>query len=368
MTSELAVNAINDRDPFTLTLPARRTVNQLAGEDKFERMGKWLELFMGTAKVAQHLARTAFVPDAMRGQPEDIAAAMMKGLELGIDPLDALSNIHVVKGKVGFSAEFMRRRIIEAGHEIEFVETTDDRCRIRGRRAGAQEWQTVTFTADQARKAKIDLGNYPGDKLVARASSRLCRRVFPDVLAGTTIIEDIIDDTVGDVDDAVAVAVGGRAVQRKPRQRKESAPTTPTPMPTDIVEPVSDLDEFPTASGHGGGKDASQGVKPSSDATQESDSHDQNTPDQPPTAPMNRKMHALFRDADLTDRDDRLTVTSMILGYKIDTSANLTKSEASRLIDKLEEWQQNGELSDMINEILNQAVLAAENQKGETNE
>jgi hypothetical protein len=40
------------------------------------------------------------------------------------------------------------------------------------------------FTSDHARKAKIQLGDYPADKLVARASSRLCRRVFPDVLAG----------------------------------------------------------------------------------------------------------------------------------------------------------------------------------------
>src|SRR5262249_6245977 len=157
------------------------------------RMGRWLQLFMATAEVAQHLARTDFVPDAMRGKSENVAAAMMQGLELGIDPLDALANIHVIKGKVGYSAEFMRRRIIEAGHHIESQEPTDKRCRIKGRRNGTQEWQTVPYTADNARKAGIDLGKYPQDKLVARASSRLCRRVFPDVLTGAAIIEDLVD-------------------------------------------------------------------------------------------------------------------------------------------------------------------------------
>jgi hypothetical protein len=81
----------------------------------------------------------------------------------------------------------------------------------------------------------------------------------------------------------------------------------------------------------------------------------------PPTAAMNRKMHALFRDANVTDRDDRLTVTSSILGFELTTSASLTHSEGMKLIDTLEKWSQSGELDDQIREILNAATLAAEN-------
>ena len=208
--NELTHTTNNEVSPFDTPEPAALRATR---SDQFERMGKWLALFMDTAKVAQVLARTQFVPEPMRGQPENIAAAMMKSLELGIDPLDGLANLHVVKGKIGFSAEFMRRRILEAGHELVIDESTDDRCKIRGRRAGTSEWQTATFTAEQARKAKIVLGDYPADKLVARASSRLCRRVFPDVLAGANIIDDDDDEPTS----------AGATVQRKRQPRKVKA-------------------------------------------------------------------------------------------------------------------------------------------------
>lgn len=85
-------------------------------------------------------------------------------------------------------------------------------------------------------------------------------------------------------------------------------------------------------------------------------------PEGPPTAAMNRKMHALFREAGVTDRDDRLAVTSAILGRRINTSDDIVKSDSSRLIDKLEEWAAADETEDMVRGILNQAQLAAESQ------
>jgi hypothetical protein len=165
----------------------------------------------------------------MRGQPENIAAAMMRSLELGVDPLDGLSNLHVIKGKIGYSAEFMRRRILEAGHELVIDESTDDRCKIRGRRSGSSEWQTAVFTADQARKAKITLGDYPADKLVARASSRLCRRVFPDVLAGATILDEIIDVDGETITDE---PTRSRPIQRRKLPQTEPKPAETEPKPS----------------------------------------------------------------------------------------------------------------------------------------
>lgn len=339
-------------DPFSLPAAAPAlTVQRAASSDQFDRMGKWLELFMATAEVAKHLAQSAFIPDAMRGKPADVAAAMMKGLELGIDPLDALANMHVVKGKVGFYAEFMRRRIIEAGHEIEFLETTDDRCKIRGRRAGSEAWQTVVFTAENARKAKIDLGNYPADKLVARASSRLCKRVFPEVLAGMPTVEDVIDGVVDELDpveDAAApVASGSRAVlQRKPRTRRATA-VRAEPAP---AAPASDLDDFTPP--------AEPARTAIGRAEPEPDPAPSDEPDGPASAAQNRKMHALFRNADVTERDDRLALTSHILGYRLDTSAGMTVTEASKVIDTLSRWEEHGSTETEVREILNQAALA----------
>jgi hypothetical protein len=303
--------------PRTLTV-ARP--GQLAGNDHFDRMGRWLELFVATEQVANVLARTAFVPEPMRGQPENIAAAMMKSLELGIDPLDGLSCIHVVKGKIGFSAEFMRRRIIEAGHEIVIDEATDSRCKIRGRRAGSSEWQTVTFTEEQARKAKISLGDYPADKLVARASSRLCRRVFPDVLAGTTIVDDIEDDAVI-IDEAPAV-------QRRRQPRKVTAqPAAPPPMAAVVDDLLDDV------------QPAAEGMQPDIGAPEQPDLLD-DEPDPPITSPQLQKLSILRKREGYADddkgRSDWFAWVEMTIGRAVTTNKDLTQAEAGVLIDVLE--------------------------------
>lgn len=84
--------------------------------------------------------------------------------ELDIDPLDALVNILSVHGRTGFYAEFMRRRIIQAGHDIRIVEANDTRAIVEGRRAGNENWERASFTARQGKAARIDLGGYPEDE------------------------------------------------------------------------------------------------------------------------------------------------------------------------------------------------------------
>jgi hypothetical protein len=93
-------------------------------------------------------------------------------------------------------------------------------------------------------------------------------------------------------------------------------------------------------------------------------------PDPPATTPQNRRMHAIFRQLGLTDRNDRLTVTSHILGYDLKTSAGLTRNEARRLLDELEGWQLDCDypVADRINDILNQAAInqAAQDEQDST--
>lgn len=336
------------RDPFATTAVAAVRSGQISGTDQFERMGRWLELFMATAEVAKVLARTNFVPDAFRGQPEDIAAAMMRSLELGIDPLDGLSNFHAIKGRVGMSAEFMRRRVLEAGHEIVFDEQTEERCKVRGRRKGSQEWTTVVFTKAQAAQAGTqNMSKFPTDMLVARASSRLCKRVFPDVLAGMQIIEDVLDAEVMDE----AAAPGATAASRPLQRKRATATRKAEPAPPRSVAPTesvaNDLDEFPgmQSLGQGGGNDASQGVEPPSGPAPETDSRDQGPDSGEPgiTRPQLQKLSILRQKEGYADNEDGRTdwfrwVESNI-ARPIATNKDLTKAEASVLIDVLETAQ-----------------------------
>jgi len=185
----------------------------------------WAEEFADVYRVSEALSKTPFVPREMMGKTADVAAAIMRGRELGLDPFDALGSIYIVHGRVGYYAEFMRRRIIQAGHKFRVVENTDNRCILEGTRKGDSEPSRATFTAEQAKRAKINLGDYPADKLLARATSRLCRQVFPDVLAGSVIAEDLIDGLIPTgADEPVAIEAQATpvAIQRKRGQQRRS--------------------------------------------------------------------------------------------------------------------------------------------------
>lgn len=222
----------------------------LAAQSRGERSREWLELFFETAKAAEVLARTDFVPPSMKGKTEQVAATIMKGYELDIDPLDALANVYSVHGRIGFYAEFMRRRIIQSGHELKIVEANDTRAIVAGRRKGVEEWERAQFTAQQARNAKIDISAYAEDKLVARATSRLCKRVFPDVLSGAAIAEDLMDEQA-----AAPVPVPSErldepsepgTIQRR-RMPKRPVPASGQPPVTNTrpVSAVAEADEPP---------------------------------------------------------------------------------------------------------------------------
>jgi hypothetical protein len=350
---------------------------------------RWAEEFAQVYRIAEALCKTPFVPKEMIGRQADVAAAIMKGQELGLDPFDALGSIYIVHGRVGFYADFMRRRIVQAGHTLTITESTETRCIIEGIRKDTGQKHRAQFTADQARRAGIDLGKYPADKLIARATSRLCTQAFPDVLSGTLIAEDLIDGVIPAADDNVTDYATAQGPTGPPMQRRrttkpaKAARTQPKPAPPpaatdddELAELLGDTPQEPAAPEqqqlpvH---SDAAPQTTPEEEGGDRPTPHDdhgvgQPPPDQPATTPQNRKMHLLFRQLDLTDRDDRLTITTHILGYPITTSAGLTRDEARKLIDTLEIWQINNDeypVADRVNDILNTAALQQAQQEPE---
>lgn len=133
------------------------------------------------------------------------------------------------------------------------------------------------------------------------------------------------------------------------------------PIPSTGIKPrtAKQANEGGLAAGKGGDRAAENGMPPPPDEPPPLDDE----PEKPSNTAQNRKMHASFRDAGLTARADRLEVTSAILGYPLDTSAKLTSSEASKLIDTLERWNAKGETDAQVREILNAASLREVNQQ-----
>ena len=324
---------------------------------------RWAEEFRDVYRIAEALCKTPFVPKEMIGRQADVAAAIMKGQELGLDPFDALGSIYIVHGRVGFYADFMRRRIVQAGHTLTIVESTETRCVIEGVRKDTGQKHRAQFTADQARRAGIDLGKYPTDKLIARATSRLCTQAFPDVLSGTLIAEDLIDGIIpaeptGGPDRSGGEAAGPPVQRKRATKPAKAARTQPKPAPTltttDTDDELAELlgDTPPAAREEEGGERPTPTQEPSVGQPPPE-------PDPPITKPQLTKLHTTLNHLDIHNRDDYLTLCQHIIGYTVETTKNLTKNEANTLLDTLENWQRDTDhpIADRINDILNTAAL-----------
>jgi len=149
--------------------------------------------------------------------------------------MTALANVHVIKGKTGISALLMRALIQAQGHEWQDGHVSDTSATVRGRRKGEAEWTEVTFTAAQAKLAGLAFNGYPQDKLYARATSRLARRKFADVIAGMPYAAEELED--GDAPDTASEQAAAPAAPPRIAQRRGRAPQNVPPA--DALPPVA---------------------------------------------------------------------------------------------------------------------------------
>ena len=211
----------------------------------------WANEMAAAGQLADSLCRTQFVPENFRGKQGDTAAAIMMGKSLGMDPLNALQNLFVVRGRPGMYARTMHSLVLRAGHEVYRAAATEQAVTVRARRRGESQWQEFTWTMDRAKKAGY-VGNQkyqtdPMGMLSAKALAEACRTIAPDVLTGiaATTVEEI---QLGDyedaevVEDTPAAVTSKRTVKRKPRG-KAPEPQAPDLPPTPAPEPEADAEQ-----------------------------------------------------------------------------------------------------------------------------
>lgn len=141
-----------------------------------------------TWKLSQRIANTPFVPKGLQGKPESVLACVLYGAELGLGPMQSLNSIHVIEGRTAMSPELMRAMVARHGHRIDVIENSNTACEVKGIRSDTGSSATVRWTMEDARMAglvgKNNWKTYPRAMLLARATSELCRIVFPDIIAG----------------------------------------------------------------------------------------------------------------------------------------------------------------------------------------
>ncbi len=147
---------------------------------------------------SNYLADSDLVPKDFKGKPGNCLIAMQWGAELGLKPLQALQNLAIINGRPALWGDAVIA-LVRSSPLCEFVIETDDgqvaTCRVK--RRGEPE-QVRTFGVDDAKTAGL-LGKggpwtqYPKRMRQMRARAFALRDVFPDVLRGLPVAEELMD-------------------------------------------------------------------------------------------------------------------------------------------------------------------------------
>lgn len=159
------------------------------------------------AQMAAQLIPTGFLPSSIKSEAQAVAV-MLKGRELAIPPMYALSNIAIINGKPVVSAETMLALIHrDHGHKaIRVKDSSDKACTVQYRTPGWDDVSDYTFTIEDAATAGLTGKNpvwksYPAAMLRARCISAVARMAFPECIAGMYV--------PGELGDAVQINESG---------------------------------------------------------------------------------------------------------------------------------------------------------------
>jgi hypothetical protein len=264
---------------------------------------------LNAVELAERVANTDFVPKGLRGNPPAILCAILYGHEIGLTPMQSLAKIAVIDGRPALSAEGMRGLILAAGHDFWIEDQTNTRVTVAGRRADGTQTSKVTWTLDDAKRARIagkaNWQAYPRQMLFARATAELARAIFADVIGGLSVAEELDGDGAGEVvtPEPNAAAEQDKSTRRRRRIATPEAQPPPPPEPEPVPEPTP---------------------PPEPDA-----------PAEPMSIAQRGMLFALFAERGIDGRDERLAFANAAIGRTIESSNDLSSLEASRVIDAL---------------------------------
>jgi hypothetical protein len=172
--------------------------------------------------LGQIFARSGLFPDITR--VSQAVVKILAGRELGIGPFAAMSDIHLVDGTPVVGARILAALVRQSPvYDYKVVEWSNERCSIDFYRHGEKLEPTVTFTADDAKRAGLDRPGadgtpsshtrFPRNMNFARAMSNGVGLHCPDLTAGTPVYTP---DELGVSDADADVAPDADAVSSAP--------------------------------------------------------------------------------------------------------------------------------------------------------
>lgn len=156
------------------------------------------QTFEQALTFSNYLADSDMVPKDFKGKPGNCLVAIQWGMEIGLKPLQAMQNIAVINGRPSLWGDAVIA-LVRSSPLCEYIIEDDDgrtaTCKVK--RRGEPE-QYRTFSMDDAKAAGLvgkqgPWTQYPKRMRQMRARAFAVRDVFPDVLKGLPVAEEVMD-------------------------------------------------------------------------------------------------------------------------------------------------------------------------------
>lgn len=381
------------------------------------------EMMQTAHQLAVAMCNTQMVPARFRGQPDDGAAAILYGGELGLNPIQSLQRVVPIHGMPSLEARTMVGLLKARRYRVRTTAQSDESVTVEGWDLDGEHY-TSTWTIERATRAgyvpTIDertgkyklnangklIGNEkyltdPQAMLKAKAQSEVCREMAPDVLLGISYTSEELESEQWDGTVSVTpqrksapVTLDELFAEEVPIPDPEPAPE---PVPSSAPERDSGGDREATAEADhpAATADRSGSQTPAADdGTATPDSCAEPEPEpvaEPPAAESAKKIAAkrstapaanpdkarskmrqalekrhftLIGEAGLSadkDKTRRLAVYRSILDRPdIESADDLDDVDLTKVSDQLYRWQADGELAEQIADILTDAARDAE--------
>jgi hypothetical protein len=174
-------------------------------------------------RLAQALSGAGdMVPKAFQGNPQATMAAIVRGMEIGLAPMQALASIAVINGRASVWGDALPALMQRAGHHVDVeIEGEGDRAVAVATLTRGDTSKVIVrrFSMADAKRAGLagkpgPWQQYPTRMLAHRARAWACRDGAADALMGLQVAEETSDygpDRARDVTPA-APAPGRRGV------------------------------------------------------------------------------------------------------------------------------------------------------------
>ncbi|WP_219061048.1 recombinase RecT [Pseudomonas sp. UMAB-08] len=181
-------------------------------------------------RFADILATSTIVPKDFIGNPGNILVAVQWGMELGLQPMQAMQSIAVINGRPSLWGDAVIA-LVRSSPLCEYVTETDDgetaTCTVK-RRGDDETFRT--FSMNDAKLAGLldkagPWKQYPKRMRQMRARSFALRDVFPDVLRGMAVAEEQQDM---EVDITPGADKSSKAAKASEPKKPEGLPPFPS--------------------------------------------------------------------------------------------------------------------------------------------